>query len=190
MALFRKRRIHVMRKDEKGRELHQVAWAEFGPEPGQFSITYPLLMKKWNTLIDLARVAVFDIVMERPQPLWGSGGGGVIGYASVWLVSQFIETPVIRLAQESADITQQEIRLAGYGAWAGYHRKLTREIALALAEQLQAYGYRGMMPDLSDDDRWKQPIAATLAIIGLVVLFTCLLVVFCMAASYIGGRMR
>jgi hypothetical protein len=187
MAASRRYRVHVMRKNEKGAELHQVAWAEFGSEPGQFSLTYPLLQKRWNTLIDLARVAVFDVVMERPQPLWGAGGGGLVGYVSVWIVSQFIETPVIRLARESADITQQEIRLAGYSAWGGYQRKLTRVIALALAEQLQTYGYRGMMPDLSDDDRWKQPVAATFAIIGLVVLFTCLLIGACVAVTYISN---
>jgi hypothetical protein len=188
MALKGKRRVHVMRKNERGKELQQVGWAKFGPEPYQLSITFPL-GKRWNILVDLARVMAFDVVMERPQPLWGSGGGGLIGYASVWIVSQFIETPVIRLALENADMTQQEIRIAAYGAWAGYHRKQTRQIAMALAEQLQAYGYRGIMPDLSDDDRWKQPIAATLAIIGLVLILTCAFVGFCFLVSYIGSEL-
>jgi len=184
MAVMKKHQVHVMRKNEKGVELHQVARVEWGPELGHLSIKYPLFLKRWDFAIDLARVTGFDIVMEHPQPLWGSGGGGLIGFVSVWLVSKFIETPLIRLVQEMAEETQRDIRIAGYGIWASYQRKVTREIALALAEQLQAYGYKGMMPDLSDDARWKQPVAATLAIIGLVVLFTCIILGLCYAVGY------
>lgn len=186
MARRRRYNILLTRPDEKGGEMHLIGTGTFGPEPGQFTISIPL-RKRLNFLLDLARVTAFDVMMERPRALWGSGGGGLIGYFVAWLMSHFVEVPLLRFEQATEDPTQRRAKIAVIGAYQSYHRKRTRELALELANELTSRGYVGMMPDLTDDGRWKHPVAVTLAGIVLVVILTCAILSICVALGVFAG---
>jgi hypothetical protein len=175
--------LYVDRQDENGKVLRQYGKAEFSADQRQFIVSSQAALKKWQVVFDLAQVAAFEILTEKPRVVYGSGGGGLLGMLIMSVMSNFIQVPIIRLEQETPDATRRWAKFAVRAYGGAYNRKATRQLALALQSALTTVGYRGLMPDLSEDSRWQYPWAASLATTGIVLVLTCICVALIVMVS-------
>lgn len=132
---------------------------------------------KWQIVLKAGEIAKFEITLvTEPVQMAMMYGGGLIGYAIAALVARSAKTPAIHLESAAGGPGERWVNLRGVGLQG---RSATRKLANRLTDLLRQQGYKGMMPDLSDESLWKFPIVPVAigcgAAIVLIILFIAVL---------------
>jgi len=168
--------VNVQRKNDKG-VIQGYATGKLTLDDMAGTVTIDgggFLGGKWNVIIRPEQVTEFAIVMLDNV---GNTGffhmGGLIGLGIAKLMSRWAKVPALRIEQSNAEPSNQLAVVSGAG-WGtrGVTRMLMNDIAALFSQK----GYKGPMPNLTDEDPWKFPWVPVLVGVGLmaVVVIACI----------------
>jgi hypothetical protein len=180
--------VAIQRENEKGkREAWRSARLELDELAGAIQLSpMGLFGGKWSITILPSQLSSLTIEMISDQhTLAMMYGGGLLGYGIAVLMSRWAKMPVIQLEQQIAEPGQKWVQIRSGGL---FPRKTTRDLANRIVFMLQQRGYKGILPDLSDDTPWKYPIVPIVAGCGLVILVIVLIMVCLIAVSAYTGQ--
>lgn len=175
--------VAIQRENEKGKRLGwHSSWLELDDIAGTIELKPAgILGGKWGITILPSQLTNFTIEMISDyQTLAMMYGGGLLGYAMAAFMSRWAKMPVIQLEQQLAEPGQKWVQIRGGGMTP---RKTTRDLANRIVFMLQQKGYKGMLPNLTDDAPWKYPTVPVLVGCGLVILVVVLLMVCLIAVG-------
>ncbi len=179
-----RKRIWVQRENDKGKTTTWTnAQMAMDSMVGVININSSIKIgKKWSITLTPSMVTTFTIEMITDvNSLAAMYGGGLVGFAIAAIMARWAKMPALKLTQDNAEPGQRWVMIRGVGF---QPRAKTREMANNVEQFLLERGYRGEMPNLSDDTPWKYPIVPVAIGCGAVLLVVlALFVVLVFAAS-------
>jgi len=171
-------KVQVEREDEEGKKKGwRNAWLELDHAAGTISLeSAGGIANKFAMTLAANQLDGFEIIqISEVNTLAAMYGGGLLGYGIAWLMSRWVKVPAVRLTQQSAPPGEQWVNLRAPGT----RVKKTQAVAQRIDGFLRERGYQGMMPDVQNEELWKNPAGKILVgCAAVIVVLLCLFVVF------------
>jgi hypothetical protein len=176
--------IQLERENDQGKKMRwHNGTIQMDPVTGTITLhSMVILMGKVTDIVySVKEISAFSIVMVSDYwSLVHMYGGGLLGYLVAWIMSRWIKMPVIRLENPLGGTGKTWVQIRGVAFF--QPRKATRKLANQLSSFLGENGYRGITPNLNDEEQWKFPIVPVVAGVAILIALLVLLMVCIVAA--------